>query len=405
MLKVEHYMDIKLLEKEGHSVRAISRMTGLCRQTIRKVLTGEHALKRQPRVLDSKLDPFKDYVRQRHEESQLSAVRLLEEIRPQGYAGSIQTLRRYVNQLKPDQKRRRKVTVRFETPPGKQAQVDWAHCGKFSLPDGSTISVYAFVMVLSYSRMLYVRFTTSMRMGELIDCHQQAFAFFNGWPEVILYDNMKSVKLSRSQWNEQFIDFARHYGFIPKTHRPYRPRTKGKVERMVDYLKDNFLAGRHFADLQELNAQALHWLSHTANVRVHGTTPAVPQERFSEETLTPFAQSKPYRYYDPVQRTVNNESMVHYHGSRYSVPPAYAGKTVAVRAQGGMITVQCADLVIAEHRQALKVGQCLVHKEHLAELWKLTEQQVRPEPRPRWDISFSDTVQTVPLRVFEEVVT
>jgi len=400
MLKVEDYMDIKLLEKEGHSIRAISRLTGYCRQTVRKVLDSEHSLKRQARAIDSKLDPFKDYVRQRYEQSQLSAVRLLEEIRPLGYAGSIQTLRRYIKQLKP-QPGLRKVTVRFETPPGKQAQADWAHCGRFPLPDGKTITIYAFIIVLSYSRMMYVRFTTSMRMGELIDCHQQAFAFFNGWPQTILYDNMKSIKQSRTQFNEQFLDFAHHYGFTPRTHRPYRPRTKGKVERMVDYLKDNFLAGRRFADLADLNAQALHWLSHTANARVHGTTHAIPQQRFTEETLTPFADAKPYRYCDPVNRTVSNESMVHYRGSRYSVPPPYAGKTVAVASQGGMIIVQCGDMIIAEHRQALKAGQCIVNKTHIAELWKLTEQQVQLPQRSRWHIDFSEAVQTVSLQVFE----
>jgi hypothetical protein len=173
---------------------------------------------------------------------------------------------------------------------------------------------------------------------------------------------------------------------------------------MVDYLKDNFLAGRCFSDLADLNAQALHWLTYTANVRVHGTTQRIPQERWAEETLTPFNQVSPYHYCDPVNRTVNYESMVHYRGSRYSVPPEYAAKTVTVKSQGGMVIVQCEDQVIAEHRQALKAGQCIVNKAHIAELWKLTEQQVQLPQRPRWHIDFNEVVQTMPLQLFEEVV-
>jgi transposase len=342
-------------------------------------------------------------VKQRYDDHQLSAVRLLEEIRPMGYSGSIVTLRRYLKALKGCLQRQRKVTVRFETPPGKQAQADWGDCGRFTLPDGNRLAVYVFVMVLAYSRMLFIQFTTSMKMGVLLECHQKAFAFFNGWPQTILYDNMKSVKRSRTQWNEQFLDFANHYGFVPKTHRPYRPRTKGKVERMVDYVKDNFLAGRCFEGVDDLNAQALHWLQETANVRVHGTTGRVPQQCWPEEKLIPYDSIAPYRYLDPVNRTVNYESMVHYRGSRYSVPPAYAGQRVHVMAQGGMITVACGDTVIAEHRQALKAGQCVVHKDHLAELWKLTEQQTRPTSSRRWEITLTQSVQQRPLTVFDEV--
>lgn len=264
MIKVDQFMDIKELQQQGHSIRDIARITGLARNTIRKVLRGEHAMKMQPSPRDSLLDPFKDYLCQRFQEHGLSAVRLLEEIQPMGYTGSIATLRRYVSTLRQTARRQGKLTVRFETPPGQQAQADWAYCGRFPLPDGRIVPVYAFVMVLSFSRMLFVRFTTSMRMRELLECHQEAFAYFGGWPGCILYDNMKQVKLSAFQWNEQFLDFAQHYGFVPKTHRVRRPRTKGKVERMVDYLKDDFLTGRTFHGLDDLNAQARQWATRSS---------------------------------------------------------------------------------------------------------------------------------------------
>jgi len=403
MIKVDQFMDIKELKQQGHSIRDIAQLTGHSRNTIRKVLRGAHTLKAKTAPRASQLDPFKEYLRTRYEQHRLSAVRLLAEIKPMGYAGSIATLRRFVRSLRRELVRQGKITVRFETPPGRQAQADWAYCGRFPTSDGKLIAVYAFVMVLSFSRMLFVRFTTSMRMRELIDCHQEAFAFFGGWTDSILYDNMKQVKLSAFHWNEQFLDFANHYGFVPKTHRPYRPRTKGKVERAVDYVKDNFLTGRTFHGLSDLNAQSRHWLAETANVRIHGTTGRRPVDLVAQETLTPLSSIAAYRYLDPVARTVSWESMVHFQGSRYSVPPEYAGQTVYVAASGGQIMVRAGDLIIAEHRQAAEAGQSIVEKDHLAELWKITQQQVQV-PEARWRINFQDSVERMPLERFEEVL-
>jgi len=294
--------------------------------------------------------------------------------------------------------------VRFETAPGQQAQADWAYCGRFPGPEGRTIPVYAFMMVLSFSRMLFLRFTTAMRMRELIESHQEAFAFFGGWPQSILYDNMKQVRLSPFQWNEQFLDFAQHYGFVPKTHRVRRPRTKGKVERMVDYVKDNFLTGRTFHGLEDLNAQGRQWMTETANVRVHATTGRRPVDLFPQETLTSLDAMPVYRFLDPVRRTVTWEAMVHFQGSRYSVPPQYAGKTVEVAASGGQIVIRLDDAILAEHRQASEAGQCIVQREHLAELWKITQEHVAVPPASRWQIDFEPTVETVPLACFEEVL-
>ncbi len=247
MIGVEQVMDILELRREGHSIHAIARLTGLSRNTVRKALRGQHDRKRQPAQRAGILDPFKDYLRQRRSDIPLSAVRLLEEIRAMGYTGSLPTVRRFLATLEQGTARQRRLTVRFETPPGQQAQADWAYAGKLADASGQPRSVYIFTFVLGYSRMLFVRFTTSMNLASLIDCHQQAFAYLGGWPRVILYDNMKQVKLGPGRWNETFLDFARHYGFTPKTHRAYRPHTKGKVERMVEYVKDSFLiVNAHF---------------------------------------------------------------------------------------------------------------------------------------------------------------
>jgi transposase len=404
MIGVDHLMDIRDLARQGHSVRAIARLTGLSRNTVRKVLRGEHELRRKDAPRPSKLDPFKDYLRGRRAEHPLSAVRLLEEIRPMGYDGPVITLRRFLASLDEGARREAKLTVRFETPPGRQAQADWAHAGRLADAEGRPRQVYAFTFVLSYSRMLYVRFTTSMNLASLVDCHRRAFDYLGGWPQQILYDNMKQVRLGPGRWNEAFLDFANHHGFAPKTHRAYRPRTKGKVERAVDYVKDGFLLGRTFVDLEDLNAQALIWLAETANVRVHATTGRRPVDLLAAEGLTPASIVPAYRYLDPVRRVVSFEAMVHYRGSRYSVPPAFAGRPVEVAAAGGQVVIRAGDAIIAEHREAAQAGQCIAAREHIAELWRITHEQVARPPRPTQPVAATPEVQRVDLRIYEEVL-
>ena len=399
-------MDVKELRGEGLTIKEIVRMTELSRNTVRRVLRGEHPMKVRAGPRGSRLDAFKPYLRERFEQYALSAVRLHPEIVAMGYAGSIQTVRRYLAELRGPSRRLGSVTLRYETPPGKQAQADWAECGRFDLGGARPVTVYAFVMVLSYSRMRFVRFTTSMRLAELIACHQRAFEYFGGWPASILYDNMKQVRLDRGKLNEAFCDFADHHGFAVKTHRPYRPRTKGKVERTVEYLKDNFLAGRTFESFEDLNAQAHHWLETVANAKVHATTGKVPRELLAQERLTPLTACPAYRLAQPVRRTVSREAMVHFQGSRYSVPPSFAGQAVCVQAGAGVLTVRLADTVIAEHRQALKAGQAIVAREHLAELWRLTAEQTAVPAAPsgeRWHLLAAAEVERVPLKRFEEV--
>lgn len=405
MISWEQYMDIKGLAAAGVSRREIARRTGHARDTIRKVLSGEHKMRVERRAQSSKLDPFKTHVQARFEAYGLSAVRLIEEIKPLGYSGSIATLRRYLKDLKGPVERLKRATVRFETPPGRQAQADWTECGRFDIGERRPLTVYAFVIVLAWSRFMYVRFTASTKLGELIACHQAAFAYFGGWTQEVLYDNMKQVRIGPGKLNEAFMDFAGHHGFGVKTHRPYRPRTKGKVERPVDYLKDNFLAGRSFASIDDLNAQVLHWLDNTANVRVHGTTGAVPKDRWREEGLIALDSVPLYRFHQPVPRIVSNEAVVHYRGSRYSVPPAFAGQRVDVSADGGILKIVAGETIVAEHRQAVRGGQLIVAREHLAELWKLTNVQTaapRRDERERWHLTLNQTVERVSLSVYDK---
>jgi len=402
MLKLEEWMDVHALKKEGHSIKAIVKLSGYSRNTVRKVLREKTPKPFQKPERESCLAPFQDYVRERFLACGLSGVRLLEEIRPMGYPGSARTLRRYLATLRPATKRKQKLTVRFETAPGQQAQADWSYCGRFQTGASEPVAIYAFVMVLSFSRMLYVEFTTSMNLTQLIRCHQNAFSFFGGWCQQILYDNMKQVKLDLGTWNPLFLDFCNHYGITPKTHQAYRARTKGKVERVVGYVKDNFLNGRTFADLADLNAQARHWLAHTANVRIHGTTGQRPIDLFEKEKLTAVTSVPPYAFAESEARQVDFEGLVRFSRSRYSVPPDYAGTTVQISKQDSKIVIRSGDLIIAEHDVAPKPGLTITQPEHVAQLWKLSLKRTR-EPVPSWSLTFDQGVATTPLSVYEEV--
>jgi len=402
VLRLEEWMDIRMLHKEGHSIKEIARQTGRSRNTVRRVLreAGPAGFKKPER--DSCLDNFKAYLRERFENTGLSAVRLLPEIQAMGYAGSVVTLRRYLHTLKPAQERLKKLTVRFETPPGKQAQADWGYCGRFPDAAGRMVPVYAFVMVLSFSRMLYVEFTSSMHVPVLIRCHMNGFEFFGGWTAEMLYDNMKQVRLSQQQLNPLFADFASHYGFAIKTHRIRRPRTKGKVERMVHYVKDGFLNGRVFSDFADLNAQARHWLTHTANARVHATTQRRPLDLWAQEGLTALNSIARYKLCELVPRKAGFDGFVRFDRSRYSLPPEHAGQNVLIGHRENRVVIRVQDMIVAEHRLAQKAGDTVADPAHIEALWKLSLNNTAIPP-PRWQLTFHSQVAATPLTAYQEV--
>ncbi len=288
--------------------------------------------------------------------------------------------------------------------------MDWAYCGTFGDQHGLPLKVYAFVMVLGFSRMLYVEFTTSMELAALLACHQHAFAFFGGWPRQMLYDNMAQVRLPHSaDWNPLFLDFAQHYGFTPRTCRVRRPRTKGKVERAIRYVKDNFLPGRVFADLAELNAQGQHWLTHTANVRLHATTGERPVDLLPEEKLAALAADTPYLLTGKSARKVSVEGFVHLDGSRYSVAPEHVGKEVLVEVGEQQLTIRAGDLVLAEHARAVRPGACVVDPAHAALFWQLClpgasgtspEGAAPAPPSGRWELTSDPQVAATPLALY-----
>lgn len=295
MLKKEAVMEIRILFRRGMSVRAIARELRISRNTVRKYLRGKAvkaAAERGP-GRPRKLVPYEDWLRRRVTAAapiRLPATVLHREIVAMGYTGTERTVRRFLASLKPAPVV--EPVVRFETPPGRQAQMDW---GEYRLGQRK---VYAFVGVLGYSRWLYLEYVDSMRAEVLLACHRRMFADFGGVPREVLYDNMKTVVTRRDAYGRgrhRFHDgiwtLAGRCGFRPRLCQPARPQTKGKVERAVDYVASSFLhplvtrlalAGR-VPELDELNAEARLWCAGVANVRIHGTTGERPVDRLPAE--------------------------------------------------------------------------------------------------------------------------
>jgi len=257
----------------------------------------DEAVRYSPRPpVSTKLDRFKGIVQERLQAfPRLTAQRVFEEVRAAGYGGGYTQLKQYIRQVRP---RPIDDTVRrFETPAGFQGQVDFA---SFNLPWGRR---YALVVVLGYSRLLWLQFYPRQNMQALFSGLESAFTAFGGVPQELLFDQMRSVvigddRLSRGALvlNAEFLRFAAHWGFRPRACRPYRAKTKGKVERPIRYLRESFFYGRTFLNDADLNAQAERWLATTANRRKHRTVGEAPQLRFERDerfTLQSLA-STPY---------------------------------------------------------------------------------------------------------------
>jgi hypothetical protein len=244
--------------------------------------------------------------------------------------------------------------VRFETPPGDQAQVDFAQFEViFADEPGVVRKVWLFSLVLGYSRLIWARFVAHQDLQTVLRCHMAAFAALGGVPREILYDRMKTAVIGEDAeahivYNRALIDFAGHYRFHPRACRPYRAKTKGKVERPFRYIREDFFLARTFRNLDDLNAQIAHWLATVANPRVHATTRRVVNEAFAEEKLQPLP-AIPFCAVLKLERRVSHEGMVSVGGNLYSVPDATRKRVVEVHSLADEIRIFEADQLIAVH--------------------------------------------------------
>lgn len=390
------------------NVTQIAQELNLDRKTVAKWLKSDQLpVYRKKSERNSKLDDHKEYIQERMNEGCTNAMVIYDEIKSKGYEGQMTILRDF---MKPHREQLKgKACIRFETPPGKQAQVDW---GEFKLikKDGNFIKVHAFIMIMGYSRKQYVEYTENERIDTLIGCHERAFAFFGGVPQTILYDNMKTVvkqskQSGENKWNDKFLRFARHQDFSPLRCRPYHPRTKGKVENGVKYLRKNFWPRiREISSLASLNEEVKLWLDTVCNVRMHQTTHQIPNEAFKQESLKSINQDL-FLLGDMESRKVMNDCTISYEANFYSVPYLFVGQHVKIRDlnNGYLEIYDNRDNCIASHVKVVGKHHFQRNKKHFEGLLTWSQKKVAstapiliPEQSPK--------VYQRPLQIYDSLI-
>ena len=345
------------LHRQGLSVSVIARQMERDRKTARKYIS--RGLEppgygpRQPRA--SVITPFATYLRERIATfPELTGRRLLREIKELGYAGGYTAVKDFLRPIRP--RALQAFERRFETPPGKQAQVDFAFFRTvFTDEPGAARILWLFSLVLGHSRMMWARFVVHQDLQTVLRCHIAAFESRGGVPAEILYDRMKTAVLGEVDdqgiaYNRKLLDLAAHYRFLPKACRPYRAKTKGKVERPFRYVREDFFLGRSFRNLEDLNSQFRHWLDTAANPRRHATTGRIVREHFAEEK--PYLKALPASPFNVVlalDRRVSHEGMVSLAGNFYSVPDGTRRRAVEVQTLANEIHILEGDKLIAVH--------------------------------------------------------
>jgi transposase len=345
------------LARQGLSVSAIARRTGHDRKTIRKYIErGMEPPAYKPREPGpSLIGPFEAFLRERVGRfPDLTGRRLWREIRDLGFIGAYSTVTEFLRGIRPAEAP--PFERRFETPPGRQAQADFASF-KVAFEDepGAERVVWLFSLVLGHSRMMWARFVAQQDLATVLRCHVAAFEALGGVPEQILYDRMKTAVLGEVDergivYNDKLLALAAHYGFLPKACRPYRAKTKGKVERPFRYVREDFFLARSFRNLDDLNAQFSQWLDQVANRRLHGTTRRIVIEHFAEERpALKHPSAGPFNAVLGLERRISREGMVSVGGNLYSVPDGTRRRPVEVQLTATEVQILEAGKLIAAH--------------------------------------------------------
>lgn len=371
MIPYPVFCQLRELSDQKHlSVPQIAEQLQLDPKTAAKWVACPSYRPRQRSKRPSKLDSFKGQIVALLERHPYTAQQVLQEIRTQGYTGGYSILKELVRLVRPV---RKPAFLMLEFAAGDCAQVDWGSAGFITV--GSTRRRLSFfVMVLCYSRMIYVEFTLSEGMEQFLSCHRNALEFLGGCPARIMIDNLKTGVLEHppggeARFHPRYLDFAAHYGFIPVACQVRKANEKGRVENGVGYVKTNFLNGLEIPPFPALNPAARQWRDTVANVRLHGETHCKPLERFVQEK--PLLRPLPALAYDcAVIRSTgaNGCCRVPFEANRYTVPFLYASQQLTLKIYPERLLIYHHEKLIATHPRSYDRRQDIRDPDHLQQL-------------------------------------
>ncbi len=354
----------------------IARQLGLHHSVVTRVISQEDE-PRQKKKRPSIADPYLPFIIEMlRKYPRLPATRLYDMVKERGYPGRPGHFRTIVARHRP--LRSREAYLRLRTLPAEQAQVDWGHFGRLQVGRASRL-LMAFVMVLSYSRAIFLRFYLSQNLSNFLSGHQSAFQWFGGSARVILYDNLRSAVLERVgraiRFNPQLLDFAKHFCYEPRPVAVGRGNEKGRVERAIGYIRKRFFPARRFRDLDDLNRQALSWCETTSFERrwPEDSRLTVGEVFLSEKKKLLTLPANPYPCEERVETNVGKSPYVRFDLNDYSVPHRFATKAVVVFANLKTVRILSGDEVIATHPRSYDRGGQLEDPAHLEELVRFKE--------------------------------
>jgi transposase len=363
---------LRLHHAEKWPIGTLASQLGVHHSTVRRVLAQAGVEAGRVMTRPSRIEPFLPFVRATLATyPTLRSSRLWVMVQERGYQGGTDHFRTLIARYRP--RPAAEAFLRLRTLPGEQAQVDWGHFGSLQVGRAQR-PLYGFVVVLSYARQIFLRFSLSAAMPSFVRGHVEAFAFFGGAPRVLLYDNLKSAVLERVgdviRFHPTLLELAGHYRFQPRPVAPARGNEKGRVERAIQYIRHAFFAARSFADVDDLNAQALTWCQGEAADR------PCPEERtrtvrevFADEQLKllPLPQT-PFDAEERIEVAVGKTPYVRFDRNDYSVPHAHVRRTLVVRATAERVRVLDGSSVVADHGRSWDRDQTVESPDHIAAL-------------------------------------
>ena len=363
---------LRLFQAEKWTIGTISAQLQVHHDTVKRVLGQGGLLTDQMRCRTSMTGPYIDFIVETLERyPTLCSSRLFEMARERGYPGGPDHFRHVVSRVRP--RRKHEAFLRLKTLIGEQAQADWGAFGKLQIGKAQR-ALWAFVMVLSWSRQIFVRFYLSAAMPSFVRGHVDAFAFFCGCPRVILYDNLKSAVIERVgsaiHFNDRMLDLTRHYNFEPRPVAVARGNEKGRVERAIRYIRESFFAARSFKDVDDLNEQAFAWMTGIAADRLSpdDRTKQV-REAFAEEKQKLLAlPAEPFPSDEVLPVEVGKTPYARFDLNDYSVPHLYVRRTLVVAASLHEVRVLDGTETVANHERCWGRDQQIDDPKHTQDL-------------------------------------